>query len=232
MTFDTSTPTGLDTLVGAYTGSTLASIFEVAFDDDYGSKTGGRISFPVTAGANYFITVASLRSKSPPAGSFTLNWYPTPAPGFTSSSRPATGTPGTKVTLSGTNFTGATAVLFNGASAVFTHALTNNLDLRITATVPADATDGPITIRTPHGEVTTVGAFVVLPPPLLTQTSPAGGLEISWAATATNVTLEVASILDQDRWSPVIQPLIRTNGYTVFQRNVSSGNQFYRLRKH
>src|SRR5207249_3949689 len=126
MTFDTSTPAGLDTLVAAYTGSALASLFEAAFDDNYGSKTGGRISFPVTAGTNYFISVASRLRKDPPVGSFTLSWYPTPAPGFTSSFRPATGTPGTKVTLLGTNFIGATAVLFNGASAVFTNALTNN----------------------------------------------------------------------------------------------------------
>jgi hypothetical protein len=217
--------------VGAYTGSALASRFEVAFDDDYGTKTGGRISFPATAGTNYFITVASLRSRSPPAGSFTLNWYPTPAPGFTFSSRPATGTPGTKVTLSGTNFTGATAVLFNGAGAVFTNALTNNLDLRITATVPPDATDGPITIRTPHGDFTSTNAFVVLLPRLLAHTQPSGAIEISWAATASDITLEAASDLQGGLWTAVTQPLIRTNGYTVFQPDEGFGNRFYRLRK-
>jgi hypothetical protein len=231
MTFDTSTPAGLDTLVAAYTGSALASLFEVAFDDDYGFKPGGRISFPVTADTNYFISIASRLSKVPPVGSFTLNWYPTPAPGFTSSSRPATGTPGTKVTLVGTNFTGATAVLFNGASAVFSNALANNVDLRITATLPPDATDGPITIRTPHGDVTSADSFVVLPPPLLAHTTPSGAIEISWAATAADITLETASTLDQGLWTTVSQPFIRTNGYTSFQPNVSFGNRFYRLRK-
>jgi hypothetical protein len=53
-----------------------------------------------------------------------------------------------------TNFTGATSVLFNGASASFTNAATTNLDLRVTAVVPPDATSGPITIMTPHVSVT------------------------------------------------------------------------------
>src|SRR5262249_39596639 len=127
ITFDTAT-SSLDTLVVAYTGSTLASLLEVAFDDNYGSKLGGRISFPVKAGTNYFIAVATLASRNPPVGSFTLNWYPTPPPGFTFAFSPGSGTPGTKVTLFGTNFTGATAVLFNDANAAFTNALTNNLD--------------------------------------------------------------------------------------------------------
>src|SRR5262249_28121978 len=147
-------------------------------------------------------------------------WYPTPAPGFTSSFRPATGMPGTKVTLSGTNFTGATAVLFNGASAVFTNALTNNLDLRISATVPPDATDGPITIRTPHGDVTSNISFVVLLPGLLARPTPSGAVEFSWAATATNIILEAAADLDSGVWAIVTQPLIRTNGYTFLQMDM------------
>jgi hypothetical protein len=235
MTFDTSTPAGIDTLLAAYTGSTPASLFEVALDDDYGSKTGGRISFPVTAGTNYFITVASLVVNGGllgnPEGDFTLSWYPTPAPGFTSNFRPATGTPGTKVTLSGTNFTGATAVLFNGASAIFNNALTNNLDLRITATVPPEATDGPITIRTPHGDFTAADSFIVSLPLLLAHTKSSAAIEISWAATSAGMTLETTSALDRGLWTAVTQPLIRTNGYTVFQPDVSFGNQFYRLRK-
>src|SRR5262249_39192853 len=149
-----------------------------------------------------------------------LSWYPTPAPGFTSSFRPATGMPGTKVTLSGTNFTGATAVLFNGASAVFTNASANNVDLGIAATVPPDATDGPITIRTPHGDVTSTSSFVVLPPRLVAHAKPSGAIEISWAATATNITLEAAADLDSGLWATVTQPLIRTNGYTVLQTDV------------
>src|SRR5262249_16839181 len=156
---------------------------------------------------------------------FTLSWYPTPAPGFTSSFRPASGAPGTKVSLTGTNFTGATTVLFNGASAVFTNALSNNIDVRITAIVPPDATDGPIDIHTPHGDVTSTNSFVVLLPRLVARTPPSGAVEISWAATATNITLEAAADLDSGVWATVTQALIRTNGYTFLQTDVGLGNR-------
>jgi hypothetical protein len=47
---------------------------------------------------------------------------------------------GTSVTITGTGFTGATAVTFNGTPASFTV----DLSTQITAKVPAGATDGPI----------------------------------------------------------------------------------------
>jgi hypothetical protein len=226
MTFDSSS-SDLDTVVAAYTGSTMASLVEVAFNDDYRGKIGGKISFPVVAGTNYFITVASRLSKDPPVGPITLAWYPTPPPGFTFGFSPTRGLSGTKITLNGTNFIGATAVLFNGASASFT----NNVDFRITATVPPDATDGPITIRTPHGDATSSNSFLVLIPQLLARNTASGAVEISWGATATNITLEAVANLDQELWAPVPGPLIRTNGHTVFQPDASLGNRFYRLRR-
>jgi hypothetical protein len=231
ITFDASSYGSLDTLVAAYTGSALASLRKEAFDDDYGTNLGGRISFPVTAGTNYFITVASRHSKSPPVGAFILNWFPTPQPGFTTSFRPATGTPGTRVSLFGTNFTGATAVLFNGVNATFANSSDNDLDLRITATVPPDASDGPITILTPHGNATSTNSFVVPLPRLLAQTRPGGQIEITWPSTSSSIVLEATSDLARALWQPVTEGLIRTNGYTYFQTDVSRGSQFYRLKK-
>ncbi|MFY9581000.1 MAG: IPT/TIG domain-containing protein, partial [Gaiellaceae bacterium] len=67
---------------------------------------------------------------------------------------PTSGGPGTAVTITGTNFTGATAVAFNGAVAVYTV----NTDAQITATVPAGATSGAITVTTPGGQATTAGS--------------------------------------------------------------------------
>ncbi|MEI8047536.1 MAG: lamin tail domain-containing protein [Bacteroidota bacterium] len=55
---------------------------------------------------------------------------------------PSTGPIGTKVTITGTNFTGATNVLFSGVSAAFT-VIDNNT---ITALVPAVTASGPITV--------------------------------------------------------------------------------------
>jgi hypothetical protein len=65
-----------------------------------------------------------------------------------SSFTPTHGLPGTNVTITGLNFTNATAVLFNGlAAASFT--MTNNTT--IGAVVPNGATTGPITVQGPGG---------------------------------------------------------------------------------
>ena len=57
---------------------------------------------------------------------------------------PGNGPVGTSVTISGTNFTGATAVTFNGSTASFT--VTSGTAIQ--ATVPAGATTGPISVTT------------------------------------------------------------------------------------
>jgi len=84
---------------------------------------------------------------------------------------PASGPVGTSVTISGTNFTGATAVLFNGASASFTVASATT----ITATVPAGATSGPISVTTSAGTASSAASFTVINPPTVTSFTPASG---------------------------------------------------------
>ncbi|MBL0210699.1 MAG: tandem-95 repeat protein [Holophagaceae bacterium] len=68
------------------------------------------------------------------------------APVITSFS-PSSGPVGTEVTILGSNFTGTTAVRFNGVSAAFT--LVSATQLK--AIVPAGATYGPITVTNPSG---------------------------------------------------------------------------------
>ncbi len=170
-TFSTSL-NSFDTLLAGYTGERIEALTVAASNDNTGSLTGSRLSFPVTAGTTYFIAVAGKAANTLRAGindtsmgSFKLNWLPTPAPVFTGTQfSPSSARPGATVTLTGTDFTGTTAVLFNGASAVFTHVAGSYWDLRITATLPPDATSGPITIVTPHGSVTSSNSFTVLPP--------------------------------------------------------------------
>jgi len=70
---------------------------------------------------------------------------------------PTTGPAGTSVVINGSAFTGATAVLFNGVSAAFTV----NSYTQITATVPAGATTGPITVVTPSGKAFSKTSFTV-----------------------------------------------------------------------
>ena len=88
--------------------------------------------------------------------------------GFT----PATGPAGTRVTLTGTHFLGATEVLFNGVSAVVFKVVSGTT---IEAVVPPGATSGPISVVTPGGTAVSAEPFTVVPPPTLTRFTPATG---------------------------------------------------------
>src|SRR5256886_13045455 len=89
-----------------------------------------------------------------------------------SSFSPASGPVGAGVTISGSHFTGATAVAFNGAAASFAV----NSDTQITATVPSGATTGPISVTTPGGAATRATSFTVTvapSAPMISSFSPA-----------------------------------------------------------
>src|SRR5258705_370927 len=78
-----------------------------------------------------------------------------------SSFSPTSGPVGTSVTISGTNFGGASAVRFNGTSAGFTV----NSSASITATVPGGASTGTISVTTSGGTATSAGSFTVTASP-------------------------------------------------------------------
>jgi hypothetical protein len=67
---------------------------------------------------------------------------------------------GTSVVITGTNYTGATSVTFNGVASSFTV----NSATQITATLPAGATTGKIAVTTPSGSVTSSSDFTVYSP--------------------------------------------------------------------
>jgi uncharacterized delta-60 repeat protein len=99
---------------------------------------------------------------------------------------PATGTGGTPVTLAGFGFAGTTVVKFNGLDAVFTVVS----DTVITATVPALATTGPITLVTPGGTQTVAGTFTVTTGPNLVNLSSRGFVGTGENALLVNFTVE------------------------------------------
>ncbi|HZR21038.1 MAG TPA: IPT/TIG domain-containing protein [Verrucomicrobiae bacterium] len=79
---------------------------------------------------------------------------------------PAGGTVGTSIVITGNNFIGTTAVLFNGVSATFTV----DSSTQITAVVPVGASSGPITVTTPSGSTVSAANFTPVtaaPPPTL-----------------------------------------------------------------
>lgn len=80
-----------------------------------------------------------------------------PAPTITSFT-PTSGQVGTSVVITGTNFTGATAVKFNNVSAT---TFTVDSATQITATVPTGATTGLISVTTPGGTATSTTNFTV-----------------------------------------------------------------------
>jgi hypothetical protein len=95
------------------------------------------------------------------------------SPPVVSAVTPGSGWPGTAVNLTGSGFTGATAVAFNGTAATFT--VTS--DTQISTTVPAGASTGPITVTTPSGTGTSPSSFTVTAPPApaITGVSPSSG---------------------------------------------------------
>jgi hypothetical protein len=103
-----------------------------------------------------------------------------PAPPTIASFAPTSGVVGTKVTITGTNFTGTTSVKFGGTSASFTVVS----DTSLTANVPSGASTGTISVTAPGGTATSTGAFTVTPPaPTISSFAPTSG------TVGTNVTI-------------------------------------------
>jgi IPT/TIG domain len=90
-------------------------------------------------------------------GTSTASFTVTTGAPVVSSFTPTSGPPGTSVSITGSGFAGATAVTFNGTAATFT--VTSGT--QITATVPAQATTGPIAVTTPAGIATSTASFTI-----------------------------------------------------------------------
>src|SRR5437016_692710 len=80
------------------------------------------------------------------------------APVVTSFS-PTQGKPGTQIVIIGSGFSTATLVKFNTSAADFTV----SSDTRMMATVPGDATIGPLRVTNPTGTAVSGASFIVAP---------------------------------------------------------------------
>lgn len=127
--------------------------------------TPGTITVTIPEGAATGpITVTPQQGQALKSPVFTLN-----QPVITSLT-PESGSPGTLVTVTGANFTGATAVTVNG---VPVNQLTVVDDQTLTFKVPAGATTGPVQVTTPLGTATSATELTI-PQAVVALSSPGG----------------------------------------------------------
>lgn len=113
---------------------------------------GNQLVAPVPAGAtNGPIAVTTLSGTDVSLGTFYL-------PPVVTSFTPGVGVVGDFITISGSNFSGATAVAFNGASALFAPSGT-----QLITQVPAGARKGKISVTTPGGTGQSANDFLLRP---------------------------------------------------------------------
>jgi IPT/TIG domain/FG-GAP-like repeat len=118
------------------------------------------------------VTIQGGTSPDANAAIFINNMVPVAAPTITSFT-PTSGPVGTSVTITGTNFTGATAVSFNNTAAT---SFTINSATQITATVASGSTTGLIRVTTPGGTAASATNFTVTASiPTITSFTPTTG---------------------------------------------------------
>jgi M6 family metalloprotease-like protein/uncharacterized delta-60 repeat protein len=143
-------------------GATSASGNAVALDGS------GR---PVVAGS-----VFSVGPASSLVARYLADGDPTPLPTTPSISgfSPTSGHAGDTVTITGVALAGATGVSFNGTPST---SVSSSFIGTVTATVPAGATTGPISVIAPGGTVASDGDFTVVVgnPPTVTSVNPTSG---------------------------------------------------------
>jgi hypothetical protein len=120
------------------------------------TNTTNNMLMTVTVPAGVITGPISITTPGGTANSGTRFFYGVP---FVNNFLPTHGSPGTNVTIFGTNFLGATAVKFNGVLATQPVNVINNG--QINTSVPAGATTGLVTVQGPGGQASSAGNFVM-----------------------------------------------------------------------
>ena len=173
-TITTFTPTGgqvgtVVTVLGSnFTGATQVS-FNGTAATAFTVNSATQLTATVPAGATTGpVAVVAPTGTATSATPFTVG----PPPVITSFT-PGTGYVGSSVVLTGTGFTGATQVTFNGTvAAVFTV----NSNTQLTVTVPTGASTGLIGVTTPVSTGFSATNFIVVPAPVISSFTPTRGV--------------------------------------------------------
>ena len=154
------------TITGAnFTGATIVA-FGGTSALSFAVTNPGTISATVWIGATGSVTVTTSAGTATSSGTF--SYFPMPS---ISSFTPTSGGGGKVVTITGANFTGATAVTIGGTPAASFSVVSAT---SITATVGGGAT-GTIAVTTPGGTATSSGSFTFIPGPAITAFTPSLG---------------------------------------------------------
>jgi hypothetical protein len=148
------------------TGATSVK-FNGTADPSFVVNSPTDITAHVPAGA----TTGPISVTTPGGTGTSTTSFPVTVPPTISSFAPTSGPVRTSVSITGSNFTGASSVTFNGAAASYTV----NSPTSITATVPAATTTGPIAVTTAGGTVTSSSSYTMILPPKITSFSPTSG---------------------------------------------------------
>lgn len=126
------------------------------------------ITAPVPANAvTGFVVISTPGGTAISPNQFTI----LPTPTITSFS-PAQGRVGANITITGTNFVGATEVRFGNAVTTQFNVVNNST---ITVSVPSDAQTGNIRVVAPGGTAVSTGTFRVIGAPTVTSANPSAG---------------------------------------------------------
>jgi hypothetical protein len=122
-------------------------------------------------GTTYAVQIRAMNSIGYGPQSSAVNATPIAVAPVITSFTPTSAATGTTVTLTGTDFTGATAVSFGGAAATSFNVVSAT---SITAVVSALGASGNVSVTTPGGTAVLAG-FTFIPAPVINSFSPASG---------------------------------------------------------
>ena len=183
-TITSFTPTsGITGTVVTITGTNFTGTTSVKFGgtvaSSYTINSSTEIAATVGSGTTGTISVTTEGGTATSTGTFTYNAIP-----VITSFTPSSGGSGASVTITGTNFTGATSVKFGGTNAT---SYTVNSSTQITATVASGST-GTISVSNSNGTGASSGTFTFIPTPTISSFSPiTGGSGTAVTITGTNL---------------------------------------------
>jgi glucose/arabinose dehydrogenase len=141
-------------------GSGFTGATAVAFNGTAASRF--RVNSPtrITAVVAPGTTSGPISVTTPAGNGTSVGVFNVPPPPTITTFSPTQGQSGTSVTINGSNFSGATAVKFNGFKAKSFVVQSNST---ISAVVAKGAKSGPLSVTTPAGTATSSTSFTVLP---------------------------------------------------------------------